>query len=737
MAHVLIVEDSSTQAEKLSFILEQAGLQPRIAVDGESALETLQGAPVDLVISDIVMPGICGYELCRRIKSDSALKSTPVMLLSTLNEPMDIIRGLECGADNFLTKPYEPDQLVTRVRHVLENRTLRGGGRVTLGIEIVFLGRRFTITAERQQILDLLISTFEDAVRANRELEKSRSELAKAKNAVEQYAATLEEKVRERTDDLRETNRALHAEIAVREQTEQELLRTRKFLSLVIENLPGVVFVKNGADRRYTLLNRAGEELLGCPRDWVIGKTDDELFEPDEAKQFADCDERALRSGEPIVCPEQTATPRGRTRRLLRTTRIPVFEEGGESPFLVGFAEDITERKELEHRLLHTQKLDAVGKLTGGIAHDFNNLLGIIIGSLDLLAERLENDEEACELAQEGLRSAERGAELTRRMLAFARQQPLQTRLVDLNKIVTDMVPLLRRTLGENITVSAMLADALWWAHSDSGQIENALLNLAVNARDAMPDGGTLLIETGKISLDEDYVARTAEVSAGDYVMLAVTDSGSGMSSDTVQRAFDPFFTTKEPGRGTGLGLSMVYGFAKQSGGHVKIYSELGRGTTVKLYLPRSEPVRASASETRTRSALPRGNGETVLLVEDDAQLRNVALRMLSELGYQAIAAQDARSALECIEQAGSVDLLFTDLVLPEGLDGHQLAEQARQANPQLKVLFTSGYSKEFVRRAHWNDSDHELLVKPYRKQELAEKIRCVLENAVEREPAE
>jgi PAS domain S-box-containing protein len=406
-----------------------------------------------------------------------------------------------------------------------------------------------------------------------------------------------------------------------------------------------------------------------------------------------------------------------------------VWSEPDGQYFFIG--RDMTDRVALESQLRQSQKMEAVGQLTGGVAHDFNNILTVIMGMTEVLAGEVSADPRLAPLVAAIDEATSRGAELTRRMLAFARKQPLQPLIVDLNQIVSGTTAMLRRTLGEDIAVKLVLADDLWPALADRSQIEDALLNLAVNARDAMPSGGRLVIETANVHLDEQYAAHNLEVTPGDYVSVSVSDSGGGIPPDVLERVFEPFFTTKEVGRGTGLGLSMVYGFAKQSGGHVKIYSEVGHGTRITLYLPRtaaaehdSEPVEAPATR-----AHPAGH-ETILVVEDSESVRKVAVSILRGLGYQVLEAEDGPNALTILAGREEIDLLFTDLIMPNGMDGEELLKRAHMLRPGLKALFTSGYSEHFLQSRGNADAGVPLLNKPYRVQKLSEAVRKALDGA-------
>jgi signal transduction histidine kinase len=388
--------------------------------------------------------------------------------------------------------------------------------------------------------------------------------------------------------------------------------------------------------------------------------------------------------------------------------------------------EEANKRLEDEQRLRQVQKMEAVGHLTGGIAHDFNNILTVIIGMAEVLEEELADNP----AHSSGIRmisdAAARGAAVTKQLLAFSRQQPLQPRETDINALVEDTAKLLRSSLGEQVEMQLALEEDSWSALVDPNHLATALLNLAVNARDAMPEGGKLTLETGNVYLDEAYAAANHEVRPGHYVMLAVSDTGTGMPANIRDRIFEPFFTTKETGKGTGLGLSMVYGFVKQSDGHIKVYSEEGQGTSVKLYLPR-------AAEGASRSEPPpsneaSGGSETILVVEDDAFVRNYVNTQLVQLGYRAILAANGPEALAELEKGIVFDLLLTDVIMPGGVNGRQLADAVRLLRPSTRVLFTSGYTEDAIIHHGRLDPGVLLLPKPYRRSDLARMIRLALE---------
>jgi len=414
---------------------------------------------------------------------------------------------------------------------------------------------------------------------------------------------------------------------------------------------------------------------------------------------------------------ERTAALEERTQALQEQTRQREV------------AEAAVRQAEFDAKLRRAQKMDAIGQLTGGIAHDFNNLLTVIVGSLDCLSELPERGKERTGLEGVALSAALRGSELTGRLLAFARQQPLSPQPVNLNARLPAMISMLARALGERVQIRTSLAPDLWIADVDASQVEDALVNLAINARDAMPQGGILTIETRNTSLDADYAATNIEVAPGDYTMLAVSDTGCGMPPDVVERAFEPFFSTKAEGKGTGLGLSMVYGFAKQSKGHVKIYSEVGHGTTVSLYLPRSASDVPTARESNDNEPrVDRTGHESILVIEDDDHVRTISVRHLTELGYRVHATENGAAAIALLEGGEPFDLVFTDVVMPGGKSGYDVADAALVHRPGIKVLLTTGYAGPQNGPVPAKHANAPLLRKPFRKQELADAIRKALD---------
>jgi signal transduction histidine kinase/CheY-like chemotaxis protein len=400
-----------------------------------------------------------------------------------------------------------------------------------------------------------------------------------------------------------------------------------------------------------------------------------------------------------------------------------VFDDQGNLVSSYGTEQDITELKEAEEKLRHAQRMEAVGQLTGGLAHDFNNLLAIIQGNVELFAR--ENDKSDLRL-QAIVRASKRGAELTHRMLAFSRTQILKPRTIDLNESVSGLVDMLGRTVEKHIDINFVRGTGLWTCDADPGELENVILNIALNARDAMLTGGKLTIETENARLDDEFAATQADLSPGEYVLLVISDTGVGMSPDVSEHVFEPFFTTKAVGEGSGLGLSMVYGFVKQSGGHISIYSEQGVGTTVKLYLPRSTGGKVHESGPVTEET-PLAQGETVLVAEDDPDFRALVIALLDSLGYQIMEADTGAAALELLASGKHADLLLTDLILPGGMTGHELAMETKNLNPEIGVLYMSGYTENTIVHHGRLDAGANLLEKPFNRTDLAKALRSVL----------
>jgi PAS domain S-box-containing protein len=510
--------------------------------------------------------------------------------------------------------------------------------------------------------------------------------------------------------DLRRSERLAAMHWGALRESEQRFHR-------IFDESPLGILLAYGDGENIVQVNPAFCRMLGFDMTQVVGRALADLAHVNDRAVLID----AIRRG---TDPDRDVEVRFITRTQaiawgsVRLTRLSA--SSGRPGMLLALTEDVTSGKRVEAELRQAQKMEAIGQLTGGIAHDFNNLLGVIIGNVEFLIDTLRDKDEA-ELAKEILNSALSGADLTRRLLAFARRQALQPQQIDLNAYLPNHIAIVRRLLGESITITTTLGADLWPTRADPSQVGDALLNLAINARDAMPHGGTISIATANASVAAGEAAEG--IILGDYVVLSVSDTGTGMAPEVLDRAIEPFFTTKPPGAGSGLGLSMIFGFAKQSGGHLRIDSELGHGTMVRLYLPRAHGVEPVTTDTVADAPLPQGN-EQILLVDDNTEMRSVARRHLVSLGYRVGEADSGPAALQILQADRAFDLLFTDVVMPDGMTGHQLAAAAQRLRPGLKVLFTTGY----FRAEPVSNTVGAMIRKPYRRHELAASVRAALE---------
>ena len=515
----------------------------------------------------------------------------------------------------------------------------------------------------------------------------------------------------------RDVTERKHAEEALQESE-------ARFRHLVEQAADGILV--HDLDGKIIDVNQRLCDTLGYTRDELLALSISDISLESQPADFTGLGEEIIADG-PLTHQEHHRCKDGAS--LAVEVRISVFDSGGRQLLLV-LARDISERKRMEQQLLQAQKMEAVGQLTGGIAHDFNNLLTVVLGNLEWLQERIGKDDDLSFIVESAADSARRGAELTQRLLAFSRKQPLQSKLIDLHETVLEMHPLIIRTLGETIAFEIKVSAGLWRIRTDPSQLQNAVLNLAINARDAMPEGGRLTVEVLNMPMHEADTLRHPGMQPDNYVMLAVSDTGTGMTPQVVEHAFEPFFTTKETGRGSGLGLSMIYGFVKQSEGYVEIDSHEGLGTTVRLYLPALEAHATdtpTVEETGNIDDLP-GGSETILIVEDDPQVRDFVVRTLERLGYATLEAEDGPAALRVLEDGPDVDLVFTDIVMPGGMSGFELAATVSELCPAVKMLYMSGYSFDKAAQEGKLDDGIELISKPFTRLDLARRIRTVLD---------
>lgn len=892
---VLIAEDSATQAQLLQHFLQSNGFSVAVASNGQEALEKARQKKPILIISDILMPVLNGFDFCRQVKADSNLRSTPVILLTELSTPQDVVLGLECGADNFVRKPFDETYLLQRIHHLLTNQALRSSERVQFGIEVFLGNQRHFITAERQQVLDMLVSTYEQAVQLNHSLERSNESLSGLYRIAEGLnECTSEQEVLDKTlervielpgvtsgwvflamkdgayrlaasrglppaleapgafegpclcmqqlsnnedsrdaavidcerlvnatletcglrchasiplgtkngllgvlniaggieglfskEDLRrlsgvahqvgqalerarlhaqleqlvdERTAALTAEVAERRHAEEEARLYAQRAHELYEQLK---------EREETLRNKSEllEHLLSISPTviYCLAIRDGLVFEPrwvsgNLTRITGWAVDEALETGwwEQHLHPEEhDAVMRNTTTlfdsdylvqeyRLLHKDghfiwvhdEMRLLRDSGGNPIeAVGSWTDITNRKDAEMELRQVeeqfhqaQKMESIGSLAGGIAHDLNNVFAAVNGYTELIMADVSPGEQLYDDLQQIRDAGQRGANLVRQILAFSRRQAIQLQALDLNRVVTEFQKMLQRLIGEDIQLRVALDKAVHVVSADIVQIEQVLMNLAVNARDAMPDGGMLSIETANVLLDEAYAAKHVDVQPGPHVMLAVSDTGCGMSADVQKQIFEPFFTTKEAGQGTGLGLATVYGIVKQHRGNIWVYSEPGRGTTFKIYLPAVLEPAAPMEPVDVQPLVSRGT-ETVLVVEDETSVRDLICAVLSAHGYQTLSSGKPESALEIAgAYTKEIQLLLTDVIMP-GMTGRDLARKMTETRPSIRVLYISGYTDSIIGRHGILDASVKYLQKPFTIRGLLAKVRECLDS--------
>ena len=673
------------------------------------------------------------------------IRAADVSEIADRPHPMRVAVGERAGR-SVITRDYPLDYVVHDTRHQIGvlhvEATLTEVYRQLVTRALVILAsqaaKTFLVSLFILYMVDLLVTRHLVAIagfvgrynlprpppplRLNRSPPHQGDELDKVVDAFNRMCASLQRAY----GDLSRANEKLERDLQVRQRAEADARRSEQRFRDYAETASDW-FWETGPDHAFTYISDP-LDAFGMDRSELIGRRRgdfaiDRESEPEKWRAHM----ATLERREPFRKFEYARRDTSGRLHHVSVSGRPVFDSDGRFLGYRGSATDLTKHHDAEERLRQSHKMDAIGQLTGGVAHDFNNVLTVITGTIEILQEGLSDRPQLAAIAQLIDDAATRGAEITSQLLTFARRQPLEPRELDVNDLVNETAKLLRPILGEHVDIRLKLADDAWSALADPSQLSTAIVNLAVNARDAMRDGGTLTLETSNVSLDEADAAGDGETKPGAFVMIAVSDTGVGIPADIRDRVFEPFFTTKDVGRGTGLGLSMVYGFVRQTGGMVKLDSEEGRGTVVRLYLPRAAGQAISKPELVQTVGQP-GGRETILVVEDDALVRGYVVAQLGSLGYTTLVAGDGAAALAVVDQGAAFDLLFTDMIMPGGMNGRELAEAVRKRRPGVKVLYTSGYSDDaFMHDGHL-DAGIALLTKPYRKQDLSRKIREVLD---------
>lgn len=517
--------------------------------------------------------------------------------------------------------------------------------------------------------------------------------------------------------------------ITHRKKIEQQLTDLNELKNSIVENLPAMLFVKRADDHRYVEWNKAAEDLTGLKREEILGKNDYDFFTHDEASFYIEMDKKVISEGLLHDIPEEPIHTKYKGIRQLHTRKIPIFNNQGEASYLLGISQDITSKKETEEMLRRSQKMEAVGQLSGGIAHDFNNQLGIVTGYLEFLKVHLEDEEKQRGWVENASKAAQRCVELTKQLLLFSRAKAPGKKIVDINHVLNEIEDIIEKSVTPEVDIIYQLEPKVWTVAIDQGELEDAVVNMVINSRDAMPDGGNLYLRTSNIYIDNDYVATNPGMKIGEHVMLEVKDSGTGMSDSVVEHVFEPFYTTKPVGKGTGLGLSMVYAFVERYDGSIKINTMVDAGTSIKMYLPRAGAADDTESVTIKNdrlAELPTGS-ETILIVDDEIDLLNLAADYICEQGYSVLKAANATEALSLLSK-NKVDLMFSDIVMPGGMNGYELADAVIKDYPQTKVLLSSGYTGKSTGAVYQTEFKDLIVAKPYTRQDVAVRIRSTLD---------
>ena len=793
---VLVVDDTIENVYMLEALLKGHGYEVSTAANGLEALEKLKQKPVTLIISDILMPKMDGFQLCRAVKADDALKDIPfIFYTATYTTEKDKDFALSLGASRFILKPTDPSDFIDIIQEVLVEKgigTIRPG---VVAIEketeylkehqarlIKKLGDKITELERSEERYRSLIACAVDAIITldesgmitswNEAAEKIfeypsdeiigkhvsllapedlRSEQEAfigrlKKNGPPAYYETMRRSKKGALIPVGMSlslmkNRqgmvlgisAIIRDMTEHKRAERSLAEKDTRLRILMETIPDLIWLKDN-EGVYLYCNKMFEQLFGAREADIIGKTDYDFVNKELADFFRDHDRKAMAAGKPTSNMEWITFASDGHRALLNTIKTPMNDAEGKLLGVLGIGRDITEHQKLEDQLRHAQKMEGIGTLAGGIAHDFNNILSAIIGFGHITLMKMPKNDPLRLNIEHMLESADRAAALTLSLLTLSRKQVVDRKPVDLNTILRKVEKFLARVIGEDVEVRLALTGNALTILADTGQLEQVFMNLATNARDAMPNGGSFAIETSLTVLDSEFMAAQGNGKPGNYALIAVTDTGEGMNEEIQKKIFEPFFTTKEVGKGTGLGLSMVYGILKQNEGFINVDSEPGKGTTFRIYLPVHETGAVEGNVT-IEEELPAGGAETILLAEDDRTVREMTVMILEDFGYTVITAVDGIDAVQkFLENRDRIHLLLFDLIMPKQT-GKDAYDEIRKTRPDIKVIFASGYDPNMVRQKALLEQNVPVVYKPVPMVVLLKKIRTVLDRGDEKFP--
>ncbi len=751
---VLIVDDDQNICDSLSVILEENGCKSDFVLTKKQAREKIKETAYDVALIDVKLPDSCGHELIPELKD--AFPNISIVMITGYGSIENAVESMKLGAANYIVKPVKIDQLLVTIREIYEKQRLLKE-RLRYEMELKASEERFRSLYENSTIGIFRTTPEGRIVLANPTLVKmlgydSLNDLKKRniseygfapenhrsvfieeierEGEVRGYEYGILKKdgsllyVRESAKAIRDSaGTTLYYEGTIEDITEKVEAENR-FRGLFEQSNDAIYVLFNN---KFELVNRRFIEVSGYAEAEIMDSSFSflQMVAPSSVALIQSRLKMRERNETPPPQYEFTAISKNGTEIEVEASVSEIDYKGGKA--ILGILRDISERKQLEDQLRQAQKMEAVGRLAGGVAHDFNNILTVISGYTEMALLSLDKHDPLYEDLDEVAKSAVRAAELTRQLLAFSRKQTLQPEVIDLNKIIGNLQKMLKRLIGEDIELKFQKEDNIWLSKADPGQIEQVVINLAVNARDAMENGGSLTIACKNINLDERYRTRYPEVIPGPYIRIDIADSGCGMPREILEQIFDPFFTTKEEGKGTGLGLSTVYGIIKQSGGHIEAASAEGAGSTFRIFLPKHDALEKPLKKVEKTSKVLEG-GETIMIVEDEEGVRNLAGRVLKMYGYKVILAQNGGEAyMKCKEMGKQIDLIITDVIMPS-MGGAELVEHVKEFMPKVKVLYISGYTKETIDKKGILESDMNFLSKPFVPINLVKEVRKILD---------